>query len=76
VAALPFDWGPASRKASDELPGVLDALHRMFERDTSEAAHPAIWTLRHRITGRIRGLTARTELEATVKIANGLFDAA
>jgi len=35
-----------------------------------------MWTVRHRATGLVRRLTARTELEARVKIANGLFDAA
>jgi len=48
----------------------------MLVRDPAKTPQPFTWTLRHRTTGRIRRLTARTELEATVKIANGLFDSA
>lgn len=70
------DWELVSSKTRDGSPGVLSTLHRMFARDTSEAAQPIIWTLRHRSTGRVRRLTTRTELDATVKIANGLFDSA
>lgn len=76
MAELSTDWELVSRKARDGSPGVLSTLHRMFARETSKTSQPVIWTLRHRTTGRIRRLTARTELEATVKITNGLFDAA
>jgi hypothetical protein len=76
MADLSNDWELVSRKARDGSPGVLSAFRRMLVRDVSETPRPFTWTLRHRITGRVRRLTARTELEATVKIANGLFDSA
>ncbi len=62
------DWELVSR-------GLVDAMRRLF---TSAAADGQLstWTVRHRATGLVRRLTARTELEARVKIANGLFDAA
>jgi len=74
MADLSTDWELVSRKARDGSPGVLRALRSMLVHDTTETPQPMTWTLRHRITGRVRRLTARTELEATVKIANGLFD--
>jgi len=75
MADLSTDWELVSRKARDGSPGVVSTLRSMLVRDPSKIPQPFTWTLRHRITGRVRKLTARTELEATVKIANGLFDA-
>lgn len=76
MAELSTDWELVSRKTRDGSPGVLGALRSMLVRDPPKNPQPFTWTLRHRITGRVRRLTARTELEATVKIANGLFDKA
>jgi hypothetical protein len=74
MADLSSDWELVSRKARDGSPGVLGALRSMLVRDPSKITQPFTWTLRHRVSGHVRRLTARTELEATVKIANGLFD--
>jgi hypothetical protein len=74
MADLSNDWELVSRRARGGSPGVLSALRSMLVRDPAKTPQPFTWTLRHRTTGRIRRLTARTELEATVKIANGLFD--
>jgi len=76
MADLSTDWDVVSRKARDGSPGVVSMLRSMLVRNSSETPQPFTWTLRHRVTGRVRRLTARTELEATVKIANGLFDSA
>jgi hypothetical protein len=76
MADLSTDWELVSRRARDGSPGVLRALRSMLVRDSSKTPQPFTWTLRHRATGRIRRLTARTELEAKVKIVNGLFDTA
>ena len=76
MADLFTDWELVSRRARDSSPGVLSALRSMLARDPSKTPQPFTWTLRHRTTGRIRRLTAGTELEATVKITNGLFDPA
>jgi hypothetical protein len=51
-------------------------MRRLLSRRAAESGQLIIWTVRHRATGLVRRLTARTELEARVKIANGLFDAA
>jgi hypothetical protein len=75
MADLSTDWELVSRRARGEPQGMLSTLHRLVARGAPQAAEPITWTLRHRATGRIRRLTARTELEAAVKIANGLFDA-
>lgn len=76
MADLSTDWELVSRRARDGSPGILSTLRSMVARDVSSTSQPFTWTLRHRTTGRVRRLTARTELEATVKIANGLFDSA
>ena len=76
MADLSNDWELVSRRAHDASPGVLSTLRGMLVRDPSKSPQPFTWTLRHRTTGRIRRLTARTEPEATVKIANSLFDQA
>ena len=74
MADLSTDWELVSREACDGSPGVVSTLRSILARDTAKTPQPFTWTLRHRTTGRIRRLTARSELEATVKIANGLFD--
>jgi hypothetical protein len=69
------DWELVSRKATTSSHGFLDRLRGLFSSAVADG-QPIIWTVRHRATGLVRRLTARTELEARVKIANGLFDAA
>jgi hypothetical protein len=74
--ADPFaEWELVSRKAVSS-PNLFNKLRRLFARKAVENGPPIMWTVRHRATGLVRRLTARTELEARVKIANGLFDAA
>ena len=74
---LPADWEVVSRKAPASLAarGFSGVVRSLFG---SAAADGQLftWTVRHRVTGLVRRLTARTELEARVKIANGLFDTA
>jgi hypothetical protein len=70
------DWELVSRKAGATSRGAISALRHLFSSRPVEAAQPTTWTVRHRATGLVRRLTARTELEARVKIANGLFDIA
>ena len=71
------DWELLSRKAGTSSSGLLRSLRQVFSSSTAENTQAIItWTVRHRATGLVRRLTARTELEAKVKIANGLFDAA
>jgi hypothetical protein len=71
----PFsDWELVSRKAVT-AGSLFDKVRRFFSRSAAENSQPIMWTVRHRATGLVRKLTARTELEARVKIANGLFDA-
>jgi len=50
-------------------------MRRLFTSTVADG-QLSTWTVRHRATGLVRRLTAHTELEARVKIANGLFDAA
>jgi hypothetical protein len=72
----PFaEWELVSRKALSSR-SLFDKVRRLFSRSAAENGQPIMWTVRHRATGLVRRLTARTELEARVKIANGLFDAA
>jgi hypothetical protein len=72
----PFaDWELVSRKALSS-PNLFGKIRRLLSRSAAENSQLIIWTVRHRATGLVRKLTARTELEARVKIANGLFDAA
>jgi hypothetical protein len=74
--ADPFaDWELVSRKPLSSR-SVFAKLRRLLSRRAAESGQLIIWTVRHRATGLVRRLTARTELEARVKIANGLFDAA
>jgi hypothetical protein len=76
MAYLSTDWELVSRKTLTSSHGLFDKLHRLFASGKAEAAQAVTWTVRHRATGLVRRLTARTELEARVKIDNGLFDAA
>jgi hypothetical protein len=71
----PFgEWELVSQKAL--MPrSLVDKVRRFFSRSAVENSQQIMWTVRHRATGLVRRLTARTELEARVKIANGLFDA-
>jgi hypothetical protein len=69
------DWELVSRKALSSR-SLFDKVRRFFSRGAAENSQLILWTVRHRATGLVRKLTARTELEARVKIANGLFDAA
>jgi hypothetical protein len=69
------DWELVSRKALSSR-SLLGKVRRFFSRGAAESGQLILWTVRHRATGIVRKLTARTELEARVKIANGLFDAA
>jgi len=74
---LSADWELLSRKAGTSSPGLFGTLRQAFSSSATENAQAIItWTVRNRATGLVRRLTARTELEASVKIANGLFDAA
>jgi archaeosine-15-forming tRNA-guanine transglycosylase len=73
---LSSDWELVSRRSREAAPGILDVLRRMFGSSTSKTIQATTWMVRHRTTGRVRRLTARTELEARVKIVNGLFDTA
>ena len=73
----PFtDWELVSRKARRPSRSLCAAIRRLFSSGSGETDQPATWTVRHKSTGLVRRLTAHTELEAGVKIANGLFDAA
>jgi hypothetical protein len=67
------EWELVSRKALTSG-NVFDKVRRFVSRGAAENGPPVMWTVRHRATGLVRRLTARTELEARVKIANGLFD--
>ena len=70
----PFgEWELVSQKALTPR-GLIDKVQRFFSRTAAENSQQIMWTVRHRATGLVRRLTARTELEARVKIANGLFD--
>jgi hypothetical protein len=69
------EWELVSRKVLTSG-NVFDKVRRFFSRRSAENGPAILWTVRHRATGLVRRLTARTELEARVKIANGLFDAA
>jgi hypothetical protein len=69
------DWELVSRKALSSR-SLFEKMRRLLSRRAAENSQLIIWTVRHRATGLVRRLTARTELEARVKIANGLFDAA
>jgi hypothetical protein len=69
------DWELVSRKALASR-SLFEKARRLLSRRAAENGQLIIWTVRHRATGLVRRLTARTELEARVKIANGLFDAA
>ena len=73
---LTNDWELVSRKVLASSRGPFGAIRRLLPSRAAANAHPVTWTVRHRATGLVRRLTARTELEASVKIANGLFDAA
>lgn len=70
------DWELISRKAENPSRNLLETVRRFFSSGAGQTAQPATWTVRHKSTGVVRKLTARTELEARVKITNGLFDAA
>ena len=71
------DWELVSRRAGTSSSGLFRTLRQAFSSSAVENTQAIItWTVRHRATGLVRRLTARTELEARVKIANGLFDAA
>ena len=69
------EWELVSRKVLNSG-SLFDKVRRFFSRRSAESGPPILWTVRHRATGLVRRLTASTELEARVKIANGLFDAA
>jgi hypothetical protein len=69
------EWELLSRKALTSG-NLFDKARRFLSRHAGENGPPIMWTVRHRATGLVRRLTARTELEARVKIANGLFDSA
>jgi hypothetical protein len=73
---LSTDWELVSRKAGTTPRGTINTLRHLFSSRPVEAGQATTWTVRHRGTGLVRRLTARTELEARVKIANGLFDIA
>lgn len=73
---LSADWELVSRKARTSSRGLFDTLRRLFSSGTAEYGQAITWTVRHRASGLVRRLTAHTELEARVKIDNGLFDAA
>ena len=70
------NWELLSRKTRTPSRSLLDSMRRLFSAAPRENGQAIIWTVRHKSTGLVRQLTARTELEAGVKIANGLFDAA
>jgi hypothetical protein len=69
------EWELVSRRSLMSSRGLIDTLRRRFASAAADA-ELSMWTVRHRATGRVRQLTARTVLEARVKIANSLFDAA
>ena len=72
----PFaEWELVSRKAL-KSGKLFDKVRQFLSRSAAENGPPIMWTVRHKTTGLVRRLTARTELEARVKIANGLFDTA
>jgi hypothetical protein len=71
-----IDWELVSRKARRPSRSLSNTIRSLFSSAAAEPGHSTTWTVRHRATGLVRKLTARTELEARVKIANGLFDAA
>jgi hypothetical protein len=73
---LSTDWELVSRRTLTSSHSLVDKLRWLFASRRAEATQAIIWTVRHRATGLVRRFTARTELEARVKIANGLFDAA
>jgi hypothetical protein len=76
MADLSTDWELVSRKAGQRPRGLVAALKRRFSFGSAAQVHHTTWTVRHKTTGLVRKLTAHTELEAKVKIANGLFDTA
>jgi hypothetical protein len=70
-------WELVSRRAGASSSGLFRTLRQAFSSTAAENTQAIVtWTVRHRATGLVRRLTAHTELEARVKIANGLFDAA
>jgi len=76
LADLSTDWELVSRKTEKRPRGLVAALKRRFSPVPIAQVYDTTWTVRHRATGLVRRLTAHTELEAKVKIANGLFDTA
>ncbi len=70
------DWELVSRRVREPARGPFGVMRRFFSHGAVDNTHFTTFTVRHRATGLVRKLTARTELEARVKIANGLFDAA
>jgi hypothetical protein len=71
---LSTDWELVSRRTQRRPRGLVAALRRHFSSRPTAHGYDTTWTVRHRTTGLVRRLTAHTELEAKVKIANGLFD--
>jgi AraC-like DNA-binding protein len=75
MSDLSAGWELVSRRAATSSPGFLRTFRQVFSSNAAERTQATVtWTVRHRTTGRVRRLTARTELEARVKITNGLFD--
>jgi hypothetical protein len=72
---LSADWELVSRKAQKSSRGPIDIIRRVFSSAAAGAVQSTTWVVRHNATGLVRRLTASTELEARVKLANGLFDA-
>lgn len=70
------EWELVSRKIHRPSRSLLGRLRLLVSTRAAEIGDSTTWTVRNRSTGLVRRLTARTELEARVKIANGLFDAA
>jgi hypothetical protein len=70
------DWELVSRRLPTPQRRPFAMLRRCFSFGAPDKTPTVTWTLRHRPTGLVRRLTARTELEAGVKLANGLFDTA
>ena len=76
---LPPDWDIVSRRMKKSPCNPFDIMWlwaaRLWRGNHADD-RATEWTVRHRLTGAVRKLTARTELEARVKIANCLFDGA
>jgi hypothetical protein len=74
MSEIADDWNIVSRRTNNRVRALLSMLLQTAFMSEIGVYSTVTWTVRHKATGKIRKVTARSERDAKEKIALGVFD--